>query len=218
MAIIKKIASEDYVNQYAQPKGNYLTEHQDLSNYAKKDHAHSQYLTEHQDLSEYAKKLFMVALILEGNIYSINSTYYEILDAISDGCVVVLVAGNAIIYLDMIVEDSNSLDDMIRFSYCYTADRIIHFDILPDNTVRYSEEVLDISQKIVVPDKGKTLANVLDELYVAKEELNQDIEAILEMNNIDYASLLAFNTNELVFDINTSSVLGQAILGQLVLA
>ena len=66
MGIVKKIASEDYVANYAQPKGNYLTEHQDLSAYAKKteiptdyakeNHEHGQYLTQHQDLSSYAKK------------------------------------------------------------------------------------------------------------------------------------------------------------------
>lgn len=88
-------ATESYVQSYAQPKGNYadskhthdeyLTEHQDLSNYAKKsdiptdyaksDHEHNQYLTsipneyvteselnskgyltEHQSLTDYAKK------------------------------------------------------------------------------------------------------------------------------------------------------------------
>lgn len=42
--------------------------------------------------------------------------------------------------------------------------------------------------------------------------------AIAVSNDIDYESLLSFNTSEIVFTSNTSSVLGQAILGQMVLA
>lgn len=36
--------------------------------------------------------------------------------------------------------------------------------------------------------------------------------------NIDYDAILAFDTSEVIFGTNTSSVLGQAILGQMVLA
>jgi hypothetical protein len=36
--------------------------------------------------------------------------------------------------------------------------------------------------------------------------------------NIDYDATLAFDTSEVIFGANTSSVLGQAILGQMVLA
>lgn len=36
--------------------------------------------------------------------------------------------------------------------------------------------------------------------------------------DIDYDAILAFDTSEIIFDTNTSSVLGQAILGQMVLA
>lgn len=61
-------AKESYVKEYAQPKGNYLTEHQSLEEYAKtKDHytktesdskyqPKGNYLTEHQNLDDYAKK------------------------------------------------------------------------------------------------------------------------------------------------------------------
>ena len=42
-------------NKY-QPKGNYLTEHQDISGKADINHTHSQYLTEHQDISGKADK------------------------------------------------------------------------------------------------------------------------------------------------------------------
>ena len=36
--------------------------------------------------------------------------------------------------------------------------------------------------------------------------------------NIDYDAILAFDTSEIVFDTSTISVLGKAILGQMVLA
>ena len=56
----------DFITMSDVEAKNYLTEHQDIShlaekehihaNYAEKEHEHDQYLTEHQDLSEYAKK------------------------------------------------------------------------------------------------------------------------------------------------------------------
>ena len=62
---ITEIPSEYVTEEELDAKG-YITEHQDLShlaekdhthdNYADKQHEHEQYLTEHQDLSEYAKK------------------------------------------------------------------------------------------------------------------------------------------------------------------
>ena len=36
--------------------------------------------------------------------------------------------------------------------------------------------------------------------------------------NIDYDAILAFDTSEVIFGTNTTSVLGQAILGQMILA
>lgn len=35
---------------------------------------------------------------------------------------------------------------------------------------------------------------------------------------IDYDTVLAFDTSEIIFGANTSSILGQAILGQMILA
>lgn len=49
---------------------------------------------------------------------------------------------------------------------------------------------------------------ILDELNIQFEEY---------ILNIDYNKILAFDTSEIVFDKNSSSILGQAILGQLIL-
>lgn len=49
---------------------------------------------------------------------------------------------------------------------------------------------------------------LLDELNIQFEEY---------ILNIDYNKILAFDTSEIVFDKNSSSILGQAILGQLIL-
>lgn len=49
---------------------------------------------------------------------------------------------------------------------------------------------------------------------------NEALSSIIDMYifNIDYDALLSFDTSEIVFDNATTSVLGQAILGQIVLA
>lgn len=38
------------------------------------------------------------------------------------------------------------------------------------------------------------------------------------ITDIDYDAILAFDTSEVIFGTNTSSILGQAILGQMILA
>ena len=53
---IDGLASEVWVGENYQPKGNYLTEHQSLENYYTKSEADNKFLTSHQDLSDYALK------------------------------------------------------------------------------------------------------------------------------------------------------------------
>lgn len=53
---INGLASEVWVGENYQPKGNYLTEHQSLENYYTKSEADNKFLTSHQDLSNYALK------------------------------------------------------------------------------------------------------------------------------------------------------------------
>ena len=53
---INGLASEVWVGENYQPKGNYLTEHQSLENYYTKSEADNKFLTSHQDLSDYALK------------------------------------------------------------------------------------------------------------------------------------------------------------------
>jgi hypothetical protein len=64
--------------------------------------------------------------------------------------------------------------------------------------------ITEIDSTAVVHGAGKFPLSVLLERY---------------MLNIDYENVLAFNTEEIVLDVtSTTSVLGQAILGQMVLA
>lgn len=55
-----------------------------------------------------------------------------------------------------------------------------------------------------------------DENKADKEYVNEIFNTYIL--NIDYDATLAFDTSEIIFGTNTSSVLGQAILGQMVLA
>ena len=50
--------------------------------------------------------------------------------------------------------------------------------------------------------------------------VHEQISAAIEdyIINIDYDAILAFDTSEVIFGTNTTSVLGQAILGQIILA
>lgn len=58
--------------------------------------------------------------------------------------------------------------------------------------------------------------NAIDETKADKEYVNEIFNTYIL--NIDYNTLLAFDTSEIVFGSSTSSILGQAILGQMVLA
>lgn len=60
-----------------------------------------------------------------------------------------------------------------------------------------------------------TVKNLLDEKLDKGDAIASFNSYIL---NIDYDALLAFDTSEIVFSSNTTSVLGQAILGQMILA
>ena len=65
----------------------------------------------------------------------------------------------------------------------------------------------------------KTQVETVSELVgdtAVSQQINDAIDGYII--NIDYESALAFDTSEIVFGTNTSSVLGQAILGQMVLA
>lgn len=65
-------------------------------------------------------------------------------------------------------------------------------------------EDIDVTSMNVMHGDNKILLSTILETYIF---------------NIDYDSLLAFNTSEIVINnANTTSVLGQAILGQMVLA
>ena len=72
--------------------------------------------------------------------------------------------------------------------------------------------VLYTPQELTEEQKIQVLANIN---AASKTEID-DLKSALE---IDYDNLLAFNTSEIIIGIvNTSSVLGQAILGQMILA
>ena len=59
--------------------------------------------------------------------------------------------------------------------------------------------------------------NAIDETKVDKEYANEIFNMYLL--NIDYDTVLGFDTSEIIFgNTSTTSVLGQAILGQLILA
>lgn len=59
--------------------------------------------------------------------------------------------------------------------------------------------------------------NAIDETKVDKEYIDEIFNMYLL--NIDYNTVLGFDTSEIVFNTSaTTSVLGQAILGQLILA
>lgn len=89
------------------------------------------------------------------------------------------------------------------------------------------------SNSSFTPKKGEVIIYAPDENYsyprikigdgetlVSKLTfITDDIYNIIQtyILNVDYSSL-AFDTSEIVFGTNTSSILGQAILGQLILA
>lgn len=59
--------------------------------------------------------------------------------------------------------------------------------------------------------------NAIDENKADKEYVNEIFN--MYILNIDYNALLAFDTSEIIFGTtSTTSILGQAILGQMVLA
>jgi hypothetical protein len=58
--------------------------------------------------------------------------------------------------------------------------------------------------------------NAIDETKADKDYIDEIFNAYLL--NIDYDNLLAFDTNEIVFNINTSiAILGQSMLGKMIL-
>ena len=68
------------------------------------------------------------------------------------------------------------------------------------------------------PTKGDYIKNKPDfeGLKAQVTEMSTSIDSYLL--NIDYDAILAFDTSEVIFGTTTSSVLGQAILGQMILA
>ena len=68
------------------------------------------------------------------------------------------------------------------------------------------------------PTKGDYIKNKpdFDGLKAQTTELSASVDSYLL--NIDYDAILAFDTSEVVFGSTTSPILGQAILGQMILA
>ena len=154
MAIIKKIASEDYVNQYAQPKGNYLTEHQNLSNYAKKH--------------------FIVTLNVDENKnFTVDKTYSEIVSAVEEGKLVILTLDGTYLYMDSVDEEK------VRFSY-YVTNKILYFDILQNGTIKCSEDELIIGNMEVgcVKTNEKSLVGAINELHDIAETNKNDVSML----------------------------------------
>ena len=87
---------------------------------------------------------------------------------------------------------------------------IIIYD--PDENYNYSRIKIGDGIRVV-----NDLEFLLDTQYILHDSNN--LSQLLEsyILNIDYDALLAFNTSEIVFDTNNSSILGQAILGQMIL-
>ena len=89
---------------------------------------------------------------------------------------------------------------------------IIVYDI--DDNYNYSRFKIGDGVRVV-----NDLEFLLDTQYILHN--SNTLSQLLEQHilNIDYDTILAFNTSEIVFgNVSTTSVLGQAILGQLILA
>ena len=107
----------------------------------------------------------------------------------------------------------------------YTAEEV---GARPNTWIPTAEEVGALPADTVIPvvptnvsaftnDAGYlTEHQNLDDLHRQIDELSAYVESYIL--NIDYDTTLAFDVSEIIFDTNTSSVLGQAILGQMVLA
>lgn len=87
---------------------------------------------------------------------------------------------------------------------------IIVYDI--DDNYNYSRFKIGDGVRAVTD-----LEFLLDTQYILHN--SSSVSQILEQYilNIDYDAILSFDTSEIVFGTNTSSILGQAILGQMVL-
>ena len=109
--------------------------------------------------------------------------------------------GELIIYDIEVDKDGNSLTLPGDRTTPYTYERLkIGDGITAVNGLPFIDEILDIASANVF-HQGVSLASLLDSYLL----------------NVDYDDL-AFDTSELVISSNSSSVLGQAILGQLILA
>lgn len=68
------------------------------------------------------------------------------------------------------------------------------------------------------PIQNKTVNNALLTIANDLDEIDEKLGTV-NIADIDYETLLAFDTTEIVFESSsTTSVLGQAILGQMILA
>ena len=111
--------------------------------------------------------------------------------------------------------------------------RIQHKHDVPSNWEK--SELVPLAGELIIYEKENSSEAIrlkigdgstqVDSLSFYEESIKLNSNQVMHENNplsdiinIDYATLLAFNTNELVFDVNTSPILGHAILGQLVLA
>lgn len=91
-----------------------------------------------------------------------------------------------------------------------TTSKVNVSDIIDNLTTNVANKPLSAAQ-------GVALKALID---TSIEEVQADIEPYIF--NIDYDTLLAFDTSEIVFDYSsstsTSSILGEAILGKMILA
>ena len=74
-----------------------------------------------------------------------------------------------------------------------------------------------------IPKQGEIIIYDADNNYnYSRLKIGDGVNIINDLKffeiYIDYENDLAFNTNEIVFGSNSSSILGQAILGQMILA
>ena len=85
--------------------------------------------------------------------------------------------------------------------------------------IDYADDNGNLCRKQINADEAKSLTNPIFTDYIVHGDQDDKLSNIIDtyILSIDY-SALAFDTSEIIFGTNTSSVLGQAILGQLILA
>ena len=166
------------------------------------------YLTQHQSLAEYVKTSDLGELATKDSVLKS--------DLASD-----------------ILESLNKADSALQ-SYTETDPTVPDWAKEPNKPRYTADEVGALPNTTKIPTNVSELTNdaeFVTESYVesyvesyAQPKGNYILQSSIEgyIFNIDYDAILAFDTSEVIFstntNTNTSSVLGQAILGQMVLA